>query len=273
MSCGPGLRRLALAGACFAPLAAAAQERIEVFVVSDQDKKNLEQLNIKPPILVTGDTRFDQIALKKNIPTDLNKLQLRKNIFIAGSTWPEDEKVIFSIMNQFKNWQWIIAPHEIDENHLYQIECLIKNNLPNANVIRYSKYESEKNWDIIIVDQFGKLFYLYEFADLAFVGGSFKDKVHSVMEPLAYNKFVLVGPHFKNNREAIEFNQIKVTSSLPIVSSVKSDLEMKKVLVEIENLSPEDKASHQKKIEKMVTEKMKATDRIYELINGSDSIN
>lgn len=36
MSCGPGLRRLALAGACFAPLAAAAQERIEVFVVSDQ---------------------------------------------------------------------------------------------------------------------------------------------------------------------------------------------------------------------------------------------
>ena len=34
--CRPALRRLALAGACFVPLAAAAQERIEVFVVGDQ---------------------------------------------------------------------------------------------------------------------------------------------------------------------------------------------------------------------------------------------
>jgi 3-deoxy-D-manno-octulosonic-acid transferase len=54
---------------------------------------------------------------------------------------------------------------------------------------------------------------------LAFIGGSFKKQVHSVMEALAAGLPVMVGPFHKNNREAL-FYQKKNFSSGMIVQVV-----------------------------------------------------
>ena len=44
---------------------------------------------------------------------------------------------------------------------------------------------------------------------MAFIGGSFRKTVHSVMEALGAGLKTFVGPKHKNNREAIEFQSVR----------------------------------------------------------------
>ena len=60
---------------------------------------------------------------------------------------------------------------------------------------------------VLIIDQIGILADLYKWADWALIGGSFKGKVHSVMEALSQGCYTFVGPFHGNNREALEFKK------------------------------------------------------------------
>ena len=60
---------------------------------------------------------------------------------------------------------------------------------------------------IIVVDQIGHLFGLYSKCEVAFVGGSFKKKVHSILEPLSFGLPVLIGPYYNNNFEAKQYKE------------------------------------------------------------------
>jgi 3-deoxy-D-manno-octulosonic-acid transferase len=185
----------------------------KIMTVTDADKKNFEFIGVKIPILTMGDTRYDQVFFKKqNTKKDLPKLVTGKKVFVAGSTWPEDEAVLLPAFAKLKStWNLVIAPHELNDATLARIEDFCINN--NLKSTRFSKLknltENERaQWDVLIVDQYGFLFHLYSWAHLTFVGGSFKSKVHSVMEPLSFFKPVCVGPFHTNNREAIEFSHI-----------------------------------------------------------------
>jgi 3-deoxy-D-manno-octulosonic-acid transferase len=61
---------------------------------------------------------------------------------------------------------------------------------------------------VLLVDQVGWLAELYAWGDMAFVGGSFRKTVHSVMEALGAGLKTFVGPLHTNNREAIEFQNV-----------------------------------------------------------------
>jgi 3-deoxy-D-manno-octulosonic-acid transferase len=105
----------------------------------------------------------------------------------------------------------------------------------------------------LIVDRYGFLFHLYQWADLAFVGGSFKSKVHSVMEPLSYFKPVCVGPFYQNNREAIEFSQIPLSSNpISIVQSIQNTQELTDLLELFSKMS----SAEQEKIRNLLQEQM-----------------
>ena len=56
----------------------------------------------------------------------------------------------------------------------------------------------------MIIDAIGKLADLYSYGNIAFVGGSFKGKVHNVLEPAIYGIPVLTGPFIKNSSEALQ---------------------------------------------------------------------
>ena len=75
---------------------------------------------------------------------------------------------------------------------------------------------------LLSVDTVGDLFSLYTWAQVAFVGGSFKARVHSVMEPLCAQVPVLVGPYFHNSAEAQKF------SSVPLRRSDSSQMESRR---------------------------------------------
>ena len=196
----------------------------EIHCVAPEDLLNLEPLKLKTPCYITGDTRFDQVFHRLSNPKSLrNELMPSPDeiIFIAGSTWPEDEKVIIPALAKFKGQKirTIIAPHETSKEHLKDLENQLK-----AEGLNHIRYSEARNWiedTVLIIDQVGILAELYTWADVAFVGGSFKKQVHSVMEPLAAGLPVLVGPHHKNNREAL-FYQKKSYSSGMIVQVIHS---------------------------------------------------
>src|SRR5690606_3292113 len=89
--------------------------------------------------------------------------------------------------------------------------------------LKYALYSSATKWqdeDVLLIDQVGILAEIYTWGNLAFVGGSFRTQVHSVMEPLAASLPVIVGPHHHNNREALTFKNQNLGGQ-PVVTEVK----------------------------------------------------
>eukprot|EP01132_Coremiostelium_polycephalum_P019695 gene19695-23429_t len=99
---------------------------------------------------LSGDTRFDRVfenaSSVQGVP--LVEAFVGKNpVFIAGSTWPQDEFLLQSLIVQYPDWKVIIAPHEIGKSHLSQLEQLF----PSA--IKYSQLQSASvTNNILIID-------------------------------------------------------------------------------------------------------------------------
>ncbi|HEY7545368.1 MAG TPA: glycosyltransferase, partial [Blastocatellia bacterium] len=58
--------------------------------------------------------------------------------------------------------------------------------------------------DVILLDSIGELAAVYRFASVVFVGGSLAPVGgHNIIEPAAYRKSIIVGPHTYNFRQII----------------------------------------------------------------------
>ncbi len=218
----------------------------EIHCVTAQDLQTLQRLGVTSKALVVGDTRYDQVLfrLRNSKPLKANKDPRKRNslVMMCGSTWPQDEKVLLQAVAKLnekfkspnsiecqnskdsqKNLKivFVFVPHEVDSSHILHLESEIQS--LGLTSLRYSSEESFCNQDILIVDRVGILAELYQISGVAFVGGSFKWQVHSVMEALACGLITLVGPHYKNNREAIEYSQFEVSPARVTVNTTPAD--------------------------------------------------
>lgn len=205
----------------------ALNQLAEIHCVSTEDLQQVQILQLKTPVKVMGDTRFDQVFHRLQHPKPVKKeLAPSKGtpVLVAGSTWPEDEKVLLPSFAKIKNsCKMILAPHEIHESHLSGLEKSLRE--LGLNVCRYSQSSQWQDQEVLILDQMGILAELYTWGSFAFVGGSFKKQVHSVMEPLAAGLPVIVGPYHQNNREALHFKSIRV-NDFNVVTEVNDIAEM-----------------------------------------------
>ncbi|MBX3033353.1 MAG: hypothetical protein KF865_05450 [Bdellovibrionaceae bacterium] len=197
----------------------------ELQVVSEEDKQNLGDLSERLPVRVSGDTRFDQVFNRLQNPQSLPaplKPEGPEKILVAGSTWPEDEAVLLPAFAAAKNWKMILAPHEVSEERLAALEKKFA-----EMGLATQRFSAEGRWTapVLLVDRLGVLAELYTWGDLAFVGGSFRRQVHSVMEPLAAGLRVLVGPFHLNNREALMFRE-EFADQDPLVLPVRDGADM-----------------------------------------------
>jgi 3-deoxy-D-manno-octulosonic-acid transferase len=177
---------------------------------------------------IGGDTRYDQVVYRLNNPKPLpaalqNRLPNNPDkILVMGSTWPEDEQALIEFIvgaTKDQGFTFLIAPHEPSESHLSSLESLLKNH--NLRVGRLSQWEQTETAvpQVLLIDRVGILAELYTLGRWAFVGGSFRKTVHSVMEPLAAGARTLVGPLHRNNAEAIEFQSPELNSVHCVASS------------------------------------------------------
>lgn len=199
-----------------------------IYCVSLSDEENFRDLGVKTPIEINGDTRFDQVLHRLNQPNPVDTglaPAVGEKIFICGSTWPQDEEILFAAWPFWiqKGGRVIVAPHEVSSARLTQIETQLQ-----KQGLSFQRYSAGGSWksSVLIVDQIGILQEIYTWGTLAFVGGSFKDKVHSVMEPLCVGLPVLLGPYHQNNREALHFQHVVLGPAFFGVTPVRNAVEM-----------------------------------------------
>jgi len=182
----------------------------QLFVQDKGSFELLESAGFGANTTISGDTRFDRVIAVANNHTDIPEITRfcgNSDVIVAGSTWLEDEELLAHYANQHPEIKFIIAPHEIDEAHLLELEKLFK------NAIRFSVYapedetqelnESYALQNILIMDNMGMLSKLYHYATLTYIGGGFGGAgIHNILEAVVYGKPVLFGPVNQKSREA-----------------------------------------------------------------------
>ena len=183
--------------------------------ISEGDAARFQELcSPTHEIVVTGDTRYEQVyrravAVEPDTEFFSGQATLKRPILIAGSTYTEDEKVVFpayqllreNISEDFPHL--ILVPHEPTPERISEIRGhLDREKLTYRCFSELTPEVDLEAVDILIVDKVGMLAKLYGLADIAFVGGSFRGSVHNVMEPAAMAKPVLFGPTIQNAYEA-----------------------------------------------------------------------
>lgn len=174
----------------------------EIFVQDENSKKLLLRHGIKN-VIVTGDTRIDRVIeirrKAKELPLIQSFTQDAPMILVAGSTWEHDENIILDYFNAHDELKLVIAPHEIHEAHLFEIEQKLK-----RPFLRYSKADADsvQHADCLIMDCFGLLSSVYRYGSAAYVGGGFGAGIHNLPEAAVYGIPVIFGPNHVKFREA-----------------------------------------------------------------------
>lgn len=176
----------------------------KIFVQEESSVKLLEKFDIKN-VVISGDTRFDRVYENSLNAVDFPKVRAFKNdkfVIIAGSTWEQDENILIEYINKSnKDLKFIIAPHVISESNIKRIEAQIK-----VSSIRYSTVEESDALDytVLIIDNIGMLSSLYQYGDIAYIGGGFNAGIHNTLEAVTFGLPVIFGPKYQKFREAIE---------------------------------------------------------------------
>jgi len=186
------------------------------FVQNEQSKQLLETLGITQAVYVSGDTRFDRVTdiagAFEPIP-EIAAFCGDHRVIVAGSTWEEDEEELDHYANTHPDIRFIIAPHEIEENSLRDIEALFRNTIRySALVIQPIAVNGQRSTvnspNVLIIDNIGMLARLYFYAQICYVGGGFGDDgVHNVLEAAVYGKPVITGPVIDKYIEVMELSE------------------------------------------------------------------
>jgi 3-deoxy-D-manno-octulosonic-acid transferase len=232
------------------------------FVQDDGSKLLLQNLGIDK-VSVSGDTRFDRVWANAQQPKAfplINEFKNGQKVFIAGSTWPEDEILVAQLVDDHPDWKFIFAPHEISEekiNGLFDI-------LPDSS-IRYSQltpdsYRDDHSPQTLIIDNIGMLSSLYQYGDIAYIGGGFGAGIHNTLEAAAFGLPVIFGPNYDKFKEAQDL------IALQAGFSISNENELKKTVA---YLIEDEERYHaiSKKIKEYVKGNTGATEMIIEYIN------
>lgn len=227
------------------------------FFVQDEDSKALLEQTCITNVSVSGDTRFDRVWANAQNPRSfplVNEFSLGHKVFIAGSTWPEDEELLVQLIKDNSDWKFIIAPHEIHEEKINKLISI----LPGNSATRYSKIseqDSSLQNQTLIIDNIGMLSSLYQYGRIAYIGGGFGVGIHNTLEAAAFGLPVIFGPNYQRFKEAHEL------VSLGLGFSIKDAIELKAVFSLL--TTDEDRLQNlRKKVKQYVREHTGATDII-----------
>ncbi len=232
-----------------------------ILTVSGDDKDVFRRFGLShPTIEVIGDTRYDQVMERKSeakkkhlLPAGVRR---GRKIFVVGSSWDEDERVVIPAFAELARRSgrplMILVPHEPSVETLERIELSLDEH--GLRSIRFSDLNDYTNENVVLVDSIGILVPLYQYATIAYVGGSFRQGIHNVLEPAVFGIPVVFGPKHSNSYEAVEL--VKRQGAFVVHSSE----ELLAVLKDMVSRGSAQKRAGEKAL-KLVKENVGATDR------------
>ncbi len=198
------------------------------FVQNPSSKELLSGIGITR-VSISGDTRFDRVI--KNIQTTpanqhVARFCAANPVFIAGSTWKEDEEIITGLAATHPEWKFVIAPHEVNENRISQVTFSFPGSATYSDISRNS---FENSAQVLIIDTIGILATLYQYADIAYIGGGFGTGIHNTQEAAAFGLPVIFGPKYHKFQEAADL--IRLGGAF----SVQNEQELKNTMSKLTN--------------------------------------
>lgn len=173
------------------------------FYVQDENSKSLLSTIGLEHCDVTGDTRFDRVSKILDANNGLEFMDMfhtKSHCFIAGSTWPEDEKLLVGYINKSPStMKFVLAPHNIKKEHSTRLKASI-----TKATLLYTEIDGQNLTDtqVLIIDTVGILTKIYSYATIAYVGGGFASGLHNTLEPAVFGIPVLIGPKYNGFKEA-----------------------------------------------------------------------
>ncbi|MBC8034348.1 MAG: 3-deoxy-D-manno-octulosonic acid transferase [Chitinophagaceae bacterium] len=176
------------------------------FLQTRESAEKLATLHLPAAITISGDTRFDRVSDIADIFEPVPPIEAfcgHHPVIVAGSTWPEDEEELDHYANTHPDIKILIAPHEISEDHIRDIEKLFSRSVRFSALLSQRQREGGAEPSVLIIDNIGMLSKLYYYAHISYVGGGFGgDGLHNILEPAAHGKPVIFGPNYEKFPEA-----------------------------------------------------------------------
>ena len=189
-----------------------------------QDEKSAELLNSIgfSNFTISGDNRFDSVVANTKNPTKIALVELfskNKKTIICGSTWAKDEMILIQYIKNHPENNYVIAPHELDN---------ISNLQKQSNGLLYSN-ANEKNiftTNVLIIDSIGLLSTIYQYGNLAYIGGGFGSGIHNILEAASFGLAVIFGPNYQKFNEAISLINKKGAMSISNYEELSSAIDI-----------------------------------------------
>lgn len=185
-----------------------------ILAVSEEDVSNFNFFGVtNAQVKAVGDTRFDRVYQKSEQAKELHILRegffKGNKVIVLGSSWPSGEEVLLpairKLLAEDMSLRVVLVPHEPTISRLEKIEENLNGSIKHIRLSHRNNYTDEQ---IIIVDSIGVLVSLYYYADIAYIGGSFKQGIHNVLEAAVYGIPVFFGPKITNSQEALHLTDL-----------------------------------------------------------------
>jgi 3-deoxy-D-manno-octulosonic-acid transferase len=175
-----------------------------IFVQNEKSLKLLHKAGITNAA-ISGDTRFDRVAAIAGQPVNFPQFDdfaRDSQILVAGSTWPADEALLLPLINDpAGKLKFIIAPHEIQPQHIQNLKRQIK---VRTEIFSELSASVPADTRVLIIDRIGLLSSLYRLGTLAYIGGGFGRGIHNILEAVTFGLPVFFGPRYQQFAEALE---------------------------------------------------------------------
>ena len=177
------------------------------FFVQNETSEELLKSHGFHNVSVSGDTRFDRVLEICSNPKNIKIAELfkgRDKVMVIGSSWPEDIEVLLPYINDPKNpIKYIIAPHEIGKGKI--------NKLTKGISVDYQLYSEAdpsiiNSTKVLVIDNIGLLSSLYQYGDIAYIGGAFGEGLHNILEAATFGLPIIFGKGKDNHKyqEAVD---------------------------------------------------------------------
>ena len=173
-----------------------------IFVQDSMSEQMLLKIGVDN-VSLGGDTRFDRVAdviVNTGPVKHIKEFCEDSKIIVAGSTWPQDEQLLKQVFEKLPaEWKMIIVPHETDIPHMKKLM-----ELHEGDAVLWSRYKGDYyDQKVLLVDTIGLLQRLYQYADVAYVGGGFNSSgIHNILEAAVFGRPVFHGPVYEKFKEA-----------------------------------------------------------------------